>query len=71
MIEIIRNSNSGGECRDSGYLAGFGDAIGEERDPNLPESYTTPLDLDRESGRMLRLAKRQNEMGCPVSQWLL
>ena len=22
--------------RDYGYLAGFGDSIGEERDPNLP-----------------------------------
>ena len=31
-----------------GYLAGFGDAIGEERDPNLPETHTTPLDLDQD-----------------------
>ena len=44
------------------YLVGFGDAIGEDRDPNLPETHTTPLDLDTESGRTQRLAKRQNQM---------
>jgi hypothetical protein len=34
-----------------GYLAGFGGANNEERDPNHPEPHTTPLEMDRELGR--------------------
>jgi hypothetical protein len=41
-----------------GYLAGFGDAIGEQMDPNLPESYTRPIDTSTEEGKLQKLAKK-------------
>jgi hypothetical protein len=46
----------------SGYLAGFGDTIGEEKDPNLPESYAIPIDTGTEEGTLKKLAKKQNDV---------
>ena len=56
------------KLRAYGYLAGFGDSIGEERDPNLPETYTTPLDLVVECKDCLR---GRMKWQCPTSQWYL
>jgi hypothetical protein len=41
-----------------GYLAGFGDAIGEQMDPNLPESYTSPINTGTQEGKLQKLAKK-------------
>jgi hypothetical protein len=48
------------------YLAGFSEAIKEERDSDLPETYKTPIDTESQEGRRMMIAKKQNEaaMSC-------
>jgi len=44
----------------------LGDAINDDRDPNLPESHTTPLDLNTETGKLQRLAKNIMKLSCSI-----
>ena len=45
-----------------GILSGFGDAIQERMDPNMPESSESSIDATREEGKKQRQAKHQNDM---------
>jgi hypothetical protein len=45
-------------------FSGF-EAIQEDADPNLPESFFTKMDLNTEEGMKQKLAKQKNSMAIP------
>jgi Zinc knuckle len=45
-----------------GILSGFGDAIQEQMDPNMPESSDSSINVTTDEGRRQKQAKPQNDM---------
>jgi len=44
------------------YLNGFGEAIQETRDPDLPSSYFSSIDINSDEGKRQLLAKKRNDL---------
>jgi hypothetical protein len=50
------------KCRAYAYLNGFGEAIQESRDPELPSSYFLSMDTSTDEGKRQFLAKKKNDL---------
>jgi hypothetical protein len=78
MKDLVIKSNQGGvptfdgshgkfarwwkKFREYAYLNGFGEAIQETRDPELPSSYYSRIDTSTDEGKRQFLAKNKNDL---------